>query len=146
MSGASNPLDQVDRYVGDFMATQATAQQLAVEHQLRKLEEVDSCLKEVMDDEWPSYIQGVQVGMDPMPRVKAALGRVKVVEAQNKMLALDKTRVVEAPVDTGEATRERQAAVMEEVLRRNGLLKRPDAGEVVDVVSRPVAPADGAQV
>ena len=124
---------QVDRYIGDFMAHDATGQQLAVEHQMRKLEESDAVLKDIMDDEWPMFIQGANVGSDPMPRVKAALGRVKIVEVQNKMLALDKTRAPEVPVDKGEESRERQAAAMEEVLRRNGLLKRPAAGEVVDV-------------
>jgi hypothetical protein len=115
------------------MLATATPQQIAIEYQMRKLEEVDGALKEIMDDEWPNYVQGVQVGVDPMPRVKAALGRVKVVEAQNKMMALDKTRQVEAPKDEGETTRERQSAALEEVLRRNGLLKRPASGEVVDV-------------
>jgi hypothetical protein len=126
------PEQEVDRYIGDYMAEHATPMQIMTERQIRKLEEADECLKDIMLDRWPVFMQGIEVASDPMPKIKAALGRVKIAEAQNKLLALDKTRVAPPPPKPPESDEDRQTRVMEEVLKRNGLLKRPAADEVVD--------------
>jgi len=79
----------------------------------------------------------VRVPMEDVePRLKAVLAGLKVLERKAKMMGTDKEKFPgpEAPVG-GKAALDAEKAVVatEEVLRRNGLLKRPAADDVVDV-------------
>lgn len=70
------------------------------------------------------------------PTVKAILADLKISERLARLLGTDREKSPgpESPSDGKAALDAAKAAVaMEEVLRRNGLLKRPAADDVVDV-------------
>lgn len=134
----------LERYIGDHLLYNATPAEVLREQELRRLENLDDALETIQGRRHPVIYMGTDTGFDDDgPKLSAIDKRIKISERRGKLLAVDRARppeAVRAPDDHTPA--EDMAAVMEEVLRRNGFLKRPEADQVVDVV--PVERGDAA--
>jgi hypothetical protein len=126
-------MQDIDRIVGDYILSPESApEDAAIEQQLRKLEDMDDVAQAIQNNDHPLFANGVQIGLDPMVKLKAVDVRVKIMDRQAKLLGQDRKRE-EAKDENGrpDMGADRMADAVKAVLAQHGMLSPSEPIEVV---------------